>query len=273
MKKFLVLSGGAARGAAHVGVIRALEEKGFVPDAIIGVSIGAVVGAGYAVLKDSKKLWDYSEKIYKKSFKFFPIIFSSNRKFNRHFAKISCYHMTNKVSVLPSKLYFKIFEKAFGKLSFEDLKIKFYAVSNDLKSGKVIIHSSGKIIEPLKASMAIPGIFPPVEFEDKILVDGGTINNLPTDIARKLGADYIIAVDLSENNKKIKIPKTSNDILNVINHMCGNKILSFLIKEADFIVRPPVNNIGTFEFKRSLEVMEKAYKYTKKIDLPKEMLM
>ncbi|SHH39857.1 patatin-like phospholipase family protein [Thermosipho atlanticus] len=273
MKKFLVLSGGGARGAAHVGVIRALEERGFVPDAIVGVSIGAVVGAGYAVLKDSKKLWDYSEKIYKKAFKFFPISFSLNKKFNRPFAKISCYYMANKVSILSSKLYFKIFEKAFGKLSFEDLKIKFYAISNDLKSGKIIIHSSGKIIEPLKASMAIPGIFPPVEFEDKVLVDGGTLNNLPTDIARKLGADYVVAVDLSENNGEMKMPETSNDILNVINHMCEDKILSFLRKEADFIIRPPVNNIGTFEFKRSLEIMEKAYEYTKKIDLPKEMLM
>ncbi|OAA22181.1 patatin-like phospholipase family protein [Kosmotoga sp. DU53] len=271
-RKFLVLSGGGARGSAHVGVIRALEERGFVPDAIIGVSIGAVVGAGYAVLKDAELLWDYSVKIYKRAAKFFPFNFSSvSYGRNRLLVKISCSYMAKKSSVLPSKLYFRVFRKYLGKLHFEDLLIEFHCVSTDLKSGKTILHSSGKLFQALQASMAIPGIFPPVVLENSIMADGGTLNNLPADIARDLGADYVVAVDLSGKSYPITIPETSNALLNAMNLICENRILSFLRKEADFIIRPPVQDIDSLDFSRCLEIMEKSYEQTLNLTLPEEM--
>lgn len=271
-RKFLVLSGGGARGAAHVGVIRGLEERGFVPDAIIGVSIGAVVGAGYAALKDANLLWNYSVKIYKRAVKFFPFNFSLvSHGYNRFFARISCSYMAKRSSVLPQGLYLRIFRKYLGELSFEDLQLEFHCISTNLKTGKTILHSSGKLFQALQASMAIPGIFPPLECENAITVDGGTLNNLPADIARDLGADYVVAVDLSGRNQSITIPETSNTLLNAINAICENRILSFLRKEADFVIHPPVQHIDSLNFSQCLETMEKSYRYTLNLTLPEEM--
>jgi len=119
--------------------------------------------------------------------------------------------------------------------------------------------------------MAIPGIFPPVVLENSIMADGGTLNNLPADIARDLGADYVVAVDLSGKSYPITIPETSNALLNAMNLICENRILSFLRKEADFIIRPPVQDIDSLDFSRCLEIMEKSYEQTLNLTLPEEM--
>ncbi|QTA37778.1 patatin-like phospholipase family protein [Thermosipho ferrireducens] len=274
--KFLVLSGGGIRGAAHVGVIRALEERGFVPDAILGVSIGAIVGAGYAALKDAHLLWDYSMKfckMYRHFFRFFPFNFisssSTKSKPGKFFAKMSCFYITRKQYMMFTKIYFKILKKYFGKLHFEDLKIKFYCISTDLNTGKIVLHSSGGLFKALLASMAIPGVFPPVKSGNTVAVDGGTLNNLPADIAKNLGANYVVAVDLSKIETSLVIPETSNTILNILNSICENKMLSFLRREADFIIYPPIEEIN--DVSNCFEVMENAYKYTLNLALPGEL--
>ncbi|MGC9384847.1 MAG: patatin-like phospholipase family protein, partial [Kosmotogaceae bacterium] len=191
-KTALILSGGGARGAAHIGVIRALEETGFKPDMIIGVSIGSVIGACYALLNDADKLWSYAKKAYYLGMKWFPFKVSiTSRPYCRFLANLGCSYMNNRKAALPSWLYFWLFKLFFRRFTFSDTKIKFYCISTDLKSGERYIHSQGLIFDALKASMAMPGVFPPVEFNGKELVDGGTICNLPADIAKSLGAERI----------------------------------------------------------------------------------
>lgn len=263
MKKALVLSGGGARGGAHVGVIKALEEIGFIPDMIVGVSMGATVGAGYAVLKDSEKLWEYSEMVYKKSRK--PVvelgeILSGN--FPGILKYLGCLYMLNKKSVFSKKAYFKIFERIFANYRFEDLQIEFYCISADLMTGELVIHSSGKLSTALIASMAIPGLFPPVEIDGRKLVDGGTLNNLPCSVAKNLGAEYIVAVDLSADSGNIP-KRTSSEVMLFVNSLKNQKVLEKERNLANILLRPPVAHIGSLSFNRSLEAMKLGYEYAK----------
>jgi len=263
VKKALVLSGGGARGGAHVGVIKALEEIGFIPDMIVGVSIGAAVGAGYAILKDSEKLWEYSEMVYKKGKK--PVvelgeILSGN--FPGILRYLGCFYMLNKKSVFSKKIYFRIFERVFGNYRFEDLQIEYHCISADLMTGELVIHSSGTLSTALIASMAIPGLFPPVEIDGKKLVDGGTLNNLPCSVARDLGAEYIVAVDLSVDNRNIP-KRTSSEVMLFVNSLKDQKILEEERKLANVLIKPPVDHIGSLSFNKSLEAMKLGYEYAK----------
>ncbi|OAA29351.1 hypothetical protein AT15_02195 [Kosmotoga arenicorallina S304] len=266
MRKALVLGGGGAKGAAHVGVIRALEKAGFRPDFIVGVSIGAVVGAGYALLGDASLLWQYSIKVYKKALKFFPFDFSDlDRKYSLFFAKLGCWYMSSRISALPSWIYFGIFRHYLKRFRFEDLKIPFCCIACDLNSGEDVFLSSGRLLEAVEASMSIPGIFPPIKLQGRLLVDGGTLNNLPVSAARKLGAEYVVAVDLMEKQHNPRKPETSNQILSVINKAIMEKLSNLRREEAkaDLLITPPVSHVGTLEFRKSFELMESSYTYTK----------
>ena len=265
-KTALILSGGGARGAAHIGVIRALEETGFKPDMIIGVSIGSVIGACYALLNDADRLRNYAKKAYYLGMKWFPFKVSiTSRPYCRFLANLGCSYMNNRKAALPSWLYFWLFRLFFRRFTFSDTKIKFYCISTDLKSGERYIHSQGLIFDALKASMAMPGVFPPVEFNGKELVDGGTICNLPADIAKSLGAERIVAVDVSERNKEFNFPKNSNMQLVMIDHMVFERLSDYWEKDVHILIRPKIGNIDALEFSKTLEIVEKGYSSAKKI--------
>ncbi len=265
-KTALILSGGGARGAAHIGVIRALEETGFKPDMIIGVSIGSVIGACYALLNDADKLWSYAKKAYYLGMKWFPFKLSiTSRPYCRFLANLGCSYMNNRKAALPSWLYFWLFRLFFRRFTFSDTKINLYCVSTDLKTGERYIHSEGLIFDSLKASMAMPGVFPPVEFNGKELVDGGTICNLPADIAKSLGAERIVAVDVSERNKEFTFPENSNMQLVMIDHMVYERLTDYWEKDVHILIRPKIGNIDALEFSKTLEIVEKGYSSAKKI--------
>jgi NTE family protein len=265
-KTALILSGGGARGAAHIGVIRALEETGFKPDMIIGVSIGSVIGASYALLNDADKLWSYTKKAYYLGMKWFPFKVSiTSRPYCRFLANLGCSYMNNRKAALPSWLYFWLFRLFFRRFTFSDTKIKFYCISTDLKSGERYIHSQGLIFDALKASMAMPGVFPPVEFNGKELVDGGTICNLPADIAKSLGAERIVAVDVSERNKEFTFPENSNMQLVMIDHMVYERLTDYWEKDVHILIRPKIGNIDALEFSKTLEIVEKGYSSAKRL--------
>ena len=260
MRTALVLSGGGAKGSAHIGVLKAIEELEIEIDLVIGVSIGAVIGAGYAILKDSRKLEEYAYEVYKRSRKLklnMERMISGN--LSRLAVKIGCWYMNTVRSALPAGVYFKAFRKAFGDLTFKDTVLEFHAIATDLKTGETIILSEGKLMKALEASMAIPGIFPPVEMDGKILVDGGTTNNLPVDIAKSLGADFVIAVDLS--SRKIPHPKpTANSYLVFLDRVRDRMMTDRLASMADVYIHPPVDGIDTLDFSRTLELVDVGYK-------------
>ncbi len=263
MKTALVLSGGGARGGAHIGVLKAIEELKINIDMIVGVSIGSAVGARYALWKNARKLERAAYYAYEKSRK--PKL--NLRKIisgdmSETAVKLGCWYANTFKAILPSRIFFKIFEKGFKDATFDDTKIEFHAIATDIRTGETVVLSKGKIIKAIEASMAIPGIFNPVEIDGRILVDGGTTNNLPVDIAKKLGADRVIAVDLS-NRKITKPSKTGNSYLVFIDHVRDILMHEDRAKMADVYLNPPVQDIDTLDFSKTLKIVSVGYEYAK----------
>jgi NTE family protein len=224
----LVLSGGASRGFAHIGVIKVLEASNIPIDIIVGTSAGSLTGAMYAYYADAAKLekaaWGLTEDI---AFDFsLPNILVGVVKGDKIVAFLN--------SRIPVK-------------NIEQLKIPFAAVATDLVTGEKVIFNKGPISTAVRASISIPGVFKPLVIGKKILVDGGVVDNVPVDVARKLGADIVIAVDVSS-------PSYNPDIKNVIDVMMqtfnimGNEISKYQIKDADVIIRPNVSSVGMIDF-------------------------
>ena len=172
----LVLGGGGARGYAHIGVLKALEENGVPIDLVGGTSIGAIIGAAVALQYDSNKTLELCSQYFRNFFDFtLPII-----------------------SLIKGKKIEENFEKAIGNKQIEDLLIPFFCVSSNLTRAEQVIHNNGSIKDALRASMSLPGMVPPVLQSGDLLVDGGVLNNLPIDIMNDLYAGgKIIAVDIS----------------------------------------------------------------------------
>jgi len=178
MKIGLALGSGASRGWAHIGVIQALQEMGIEIDIVSGCSIGSYVGAAYA----SGKLSELAEWV--ESLTEWQV-----------FALMGVgFHKGGLVSGLK---VFKALQDNFSFETFEQLHKPFAAVATDLYSGREVNFTTGSVVEAVKASCAIPGLFPPRLFNNRWLVDGGVVNPVPVNMCRMLGADIVIAVNLS----------------------------------------------------------------------------
>ncbi|TCT10127.1 patatin-like phospholipase RssA [Paralcaligenes ureilyticus] len=175
----LALGGGAARGWAHIGVILALEEYGIRPDIVCGTSIGALVGAVYSVGKiDRFKEWAVGLTI-KNVISFMDIALNGG--------------------MLKGERLMEFFRQDFIDCSIEDLKVPFGAVATALHTGAEVWLRSGPTLDAIRASIALPGLFSPVWHAGQLLVDGGLVNPVPVSLARAMGADILIAVDLSSD--------------------------------------------------------------------------
>jgi NTE family protein len=174
----LVLGAGAARGLAHIGVIEVLEEKNIKTDLIVGASIGSLVGAYYAVHGEISSLKKVVMELRRTDI-LRLIDFSSGR-----------------YALIKGEKIRLWIDKLLEYKSFSDIKIPIQIVATDLLTGEQVIFSEGKLSDAVRASISIPGIFLPYEIGGRTLVDGGLVNSTPVDIAREMGADKVIAVDL-----------------------------------------------------------------------------
>ena len=206
----LALSGGGARGGAHIGVLKALEEMNVPIDYIAGTSMGAIVGGFYAAgySADSIKAlmlnmdWQaaFSDRPSRRDQTM------RKKELDSEFL-IPCRIGFNKGSVqLPlgviegqhlDQIFHRILRGVNEVDDFDELHIPFRAVATDLVSGEEIVLATGSLPDALRASMSIPGVFAPVRMDDRLLVDGGMANNLPVSVVRAMGADIVIAVDIS----------------------------------------------------------------------------
>ncbi|MEW6516505.1 MAG: patatin-like phospholipase family protein [candidate division FCPU426 bacterium] len=234
----LVLGGGGARGFAHVGVIRELESAGIPIDMIVGVSVGSLIGALYADTADSFKLEWKSFKIEK------------NQIFD--FKVLNVWDGLAKGEALMAYL-----DKNLDATFIEDLKIPLAIVAADLYSGQPVVFRSGLIKNAVRASTSVPGIFAPVPFEDKLLVDGGVLGNLAPKVARDMGADIVIGVDIGKGRTHFadSQPNALLVILESIDLM-GTEIVRLRQNEMDFVVKPDVGQIGITDFSHKQELIE-----------------
>jgi len=172
----VALGGGAARGAAHIGALTVLERAGIIPDIIVGTSVGAVIGAAYAA---GVPLAEISER-------FHTARWSSLARFARPGA----------LSLLSLHPLEALLQESLGTLTFADLRFPFAAVACDLVTGARVILDSGAVAPAVRASLAIPGLFPPVVRGEQVLVDGGVVDDLPVEVTHERGAHIVLAVDL-----------------------------------------------------------------------------
>lgn len=239
----LALGGGGAKGLAHVGVIKALLNAGIKIDYIAGTSMGALVGGFYAATKDIKALEELSLGIKKSDI--FPISEIIRRKDG---------------SLFRGESIAKIFDHRLTDLKIEDCKIPFAAIATDVKNGDEVKLKSGNLADAIRASIAIPIIFSPAEIDGRFLMDGGFSNPIPANIVKEMGADVVIAVDVS--SRWITAPDeilNTHDIYSLFSNVLSvieYQIAKSVLKDADIVLRPPVLTYDWMAFDKSAEIIK-----------------
>ncbi len=237
----LALGAGAARGLAHIGVIQALQEHHIPIDLISGCSMGAVIGALY---------------VTGSNLNFFQRLIPEMEMYKYIDYKISKHGI---VRGERTKDLIKLLTK---NKTFEETSIPFTCIAIDLQNGQKIVFSSGYIYDAVRASISIPGIFVPYEHNGRMYIDGGMIERTPVDTVRKMGADFVIACDVSYRGEEITRPKsTVSTITQVINFM-GWEIAKHQIFAADVLLMPNVYDINPYSNVDSDKCIEIGYKTT-----------
>jgi len=242
----LVLGGGAARGFAHVGVIRALEQEKVPIDLIVGASVGSLIGAIYAYDMNSFEL-EWTAFLIEKDSLFDYGMFTA-------FTGMGVAKGDKLEEFVKSKV---------PVVNIEDLKMPFAAVAADLNRGTRVVLDKGSVARAVRASSAIPGVFPPVDHQGKMLVDGGVIDNIPVSVAREKGADIVIAVDISENVINFNITNLLDVMLQSITIM-GAENAKYKKKEADVLISPKVGDVGMQDFTQKKRCMMAGIEATQK---------
>jgi NTE family protein len=223
----LALGGGAAKGFAHIGVIKTLEAAGIVPDVIAGTSAGSLVGALYAAGMNGFQLQE--------------------RAFALDAAEIRDLAWGSGGLVRGEKLQ-DFVNQLVGNRTFERLDRPFAAVATALDTGERVVFRRGNVGQAVRASCSIPGVFQPVLIAGRRYVDGGVVSPVPVDAARELGADIVIAVDISA---KAQGGRPADGIASIVNQaviIMGQKLGEQELTRADIVVRPRVGRIGAADF-------------------------
>jgi NTE family protein len=268
-----VLAGGGARGFAHLGVFKALTEGGVPLDLVGGTSMGAIMGGIFAQLRTFDDMLALSRQVAKQnptSGDLNPLPF---------------------ISLLRGKKLHKILKHTFGDMHIEDLWLNLFCVSSSLSRACEVVHRRGILHEVIKASSAIPGIFPPVIHKNELLVDGGIFNNFPADVMRRMGVGKVLGIDmLTEQSFTLEVGKSlKNNALpngwdflkasfwrqkkhqtpNLLSILARSSLLYSeqrnrdLIKETDYYIPLDMGNIGLLDWYRFEEIFEKGYQQTK----------
>lgn len=243
-KVALVLGGGSAKGFAHVGVLRALEKEKIPIHMIVGTSVGSLIGGIYASNPDSFQLEWTAFKINRGDILDYSVVSSKMGP------------------VQGAKLEAFVEQNAKVKL-VEATKIPFYPVATDLNTGETVTLERGSLAKAIHASSAIPGIFVPVAFGNRTLVDGGVTSNIACEVARSKGANVIIAVNLQKDIKDGDITSVIDVIaqsIAIMMHVNSKTKLSY----ADVILEPDTKGISMFDFSQKKTLMEEGIKATER---------
>lgn len=233
-KVTLVLGGGSARGIAHIGVLKVLEREKIPIDMIVGTSIGSLIGAGYST---GITVQDMEKK---------ASAFSWEKLFDLTFPRLA---------LIEGKKMDEAISDIMQGMEFKDAKIPLYIVTTDIETNEEIIFSSGDLKKAIRASCSWPGIFNPVEIDGRMLVDGGVKNSVPTDIAKRLGADFIIASDVGFCVKNGRIENILQMLLQTFQIM-GEELNKYQDRLADVLIKPRLGDIDQASFHRSVEAIK-----------------
>lgn len=271
----LVLAGGGALGFAHVGVLKVLERERIPIHFVTGTSMGAIVGAAYAAgvpLDDMEKLlsetdWDglFDESVPRKGI---PLRYKAGR--NREILGDVKIGFNDSQLALPSgvvqgqnvlPLLQRLYEETPNPANFDQLPIPFRAVTADIETGKAVVPDSGDLATIVRASMSVPAFFAPVEYEGKLLVDGGIVNNLPVDEALKRDCDVLIVVELyADYKKRADLEKSPLAVTGQIVSLLlaqNSAVQRALMREGDILIEPDLKGFSSTDFARGSDIMSK----------------
>lgn len=244
LKIGFVFGGGGARGFGHIGVLKAFEEAGIKADFVCGTSIGSLIAAAYASGATSSELLEIAENLKQKDIK------------------------PNKIIPTPSsaegveELCLKAIK---GNKMFSELNIPFACVAVDINTGKQVVFESGFVAKCVSASCCAPGFFIPVEIDGHNYVDGGLLNNIPTDIAFSKHCDIIIAIDINSTRGSGSPTTKLLDVLGATISIMGTVNANLGYSYADVVIKPDLKRFSSMKFggDQSTEMMEEGYKAAK----------
>ncbi|HET9228185.1 MAG TPA: patatin-like phospholipase family protein [Thermoanaerobaculia bacterium] len=264
----LALAGGGAKGAAHIGVLKVLEEHHIPVDYIAGTSMGSIIGGLYAAgmsadelrevllgidwtdaLSDSPRRQDLNFRRKEEKTRYPFDLEGGVRKGGLRFP--SGLRTGQKLGLLLQQLTLR----AGGTYDFDDLPIPFRAVATDIRTGDPVVLGHGSLATALRASMAIPAVFTAVELDGLTLVDGGISNNVPVDVVRAMGADIVIAVDLRDPEPEKEIASYLQ-VAAQLTRFLTQKNMEAQLAKADLVIRPDVTGYNTMGFDKVAEICE-----------------
>jgi NTE family protein len=269
----LALGGGGAKGLAHIGVLRWFEEHRIPIDVVSGTSMGGLVGGAYATGLSPAELaalmkatdWDamfladspFRDKTFRRK--------QDKRAYPSQLELGLKGGITLPAGLNPGQQVLLMLDRIalpyFDIGSFDDLPTPFRCVATDLRTDQLVVLSKGRLSQAMRATMSLPAIFAPVNYDDWLLVDGGTLNNIPADVTRAMGADVVIAVDVSAevDPGKVANPTLLTTLGETINTMmeAGTKRA---LASADHVIDPDLTGFGSLSWRESEELANRGYK-------------
>lgn len=235
-KVCLVLGGGSARGVAHIGVIKVLEREGIPVGAVVGTSMGALIGAAYAL---GIPIGEMEERALK---------FTSNMLMDWTMPKMG---------LLGGERLEAVIKDIIGHRTFKDCRIPLHIVTTDIEKGEELVHSDGNLTKIIRASCSWPGIFNPIKMDGRLLVDGGIKNSVPTKMAKEIdGPDYMIAVDVGFCVRRDRIMNIFQMIIQSFQIM-GHELNCYQAMEADTVIDVDLGDLDQVAFNRAREAIAK----------------
>ena len=239
----LALGGGAVLGAAHIGVLKAIEEFNIPISYIAGTSIGAIISAFYAFGKNWEEM-----AILLKGLNWLDI------------SRISL----SQFGLLSNKKLGKLITDNLGDVSFDEACIPLAMIATDITSGEKVVLKSGNVAAAVMASSCIPGIFIPVEIDNRLLVDGELVENVPISPLKDMGANFIISVDLFGKLKQKK-PENIIEVLFKSFHIALETATKLQTEESDILIRPDLSPFNTFDISKAENIIEIGYMEAKRM--------
>jgi NTE family protein len=226
-KVALVLGGGAARGIAHIGALRVFERENIKFDLVVGTSIGAFIGAHYALGNDLRAAEELALK--------FKVAESLD------------FVIPPTLGLIKGNKVYEIIKSALEDRTFSDLKVPLAVVAADIENGEEVVFTEGLLREAVRVSCSYPGIFVPQRIGGRLLVDGGIINTVPVSVARRMGVDIVVTVDVGFCVQAGEI-KTLPGIILQMYQIMGDQLNQYQSQDADIIIRPDLVAIDQLAF-------------------------
>jgi len=230
----IALGGGFARGIAHIGVLKVLEQENIPVDYVAGTSVGAIIGALYCAGMTSSELEDMARTLR----------FSDFARWT-----LSRYGFCN------SDRMVRLFARTLKKQTFEELAIPLAITATDFRTGEPVVFTKGRLVDPIRASCAYPGMFLPVEIDGRAYIDGMLAYGVPTTLLRRMGADRVIGICLSANWSEARAPRHVFEVIGQCFSIAQSRLAESWSKDANLVIEPDVNGFTYDCFERAPELI------------------